>query len=133
MKNNVIYEGFFISGLEGSLDKLVKNQHITTDFRPENPHPELYGEKAFFIVTGYGNDGENEGLSVELYGETKEHLKEQLRELYEKIPVPHITLSVSEEGKPVNTSRLVFSGEKFKGRVLSATFGAFNGQGVIYE
>ena len=129
MNNKIKYEGFFIDErMDGSLDKLIKNQHVTTEFKPLITHSELYGEKVFFIVTGYGNDKENEGLSVKLYGETKE----QLKELYKKIPVPHITLSVSEHGKSVNTSRLVFTGNKFKGRILSATFGASDGQGVIY-
>ena len=33
---------------------------------------------------------------------------DELRELFNAIPIPHITLSVSEEGKPVNTANLEF-------------------------
>lgn len=121
-----IYEGFFFenefSGNQfvGSLDRTIKNQHITTAFKPEVPNADLYGEYADFQIIGYGNDGKNEGFEVKLV--RCDNI--DLVNIYDKIAVPHITVSVSKDGKPVDTAKLKFHG--FYGKTITLKFGAFN-------
>lgn len=119
----IVYEAFFVDHIINSkLSRDIEFKHITTEYKPAKTHEHLYGQKAVFIATGYGNDGVNEGLSVKLVSCDSD----ELRELYEAIPVPHITLSVSEEGKPVNTKDLEFdTAPEFK---ISTTFGGYNGR-----
>lgn len=126
--NNVIYEGFFIDGnLNSKLAKNIDNKHVTTEFRPSVTHEYLYGEKVKLRIDAYGNDGENEGLFVN--GITTDNLDVLL--LFMNVETPHITLSVSENGKPVNTSKIKFS-ETWNGdEYIDATFGAFTGKEVI--
>ena len=102
---NVRYEGFFIQeDLQSKLFRDIEYKHVTSEYKPLKTHEELYGQKATFLIVGYGNDSVNEGFQVKLaYCESDE-----LRELFNAIPIPHITLSVSEEGKPVNTANLEF-------------------------
>lgn len=105
------YEGFYIPGeLPSTLDRDIKEKHITTEYKPEKRHEHLYGLTAMFEVVGYGNDGKNEGYKVALRKIFADEAQEaELREIFEQIPVPHITLSVAEGAKPVNTRYLEFS------------------------
>ena len=58
------------------------------------------GKKAVVEVVGYANGGKNEGVLVKVKAEDP-----QLQELFEKeVKVPHITISVAEDGKPVDTA-----------------------------
>lgn len=124
----VIYEGFFvIDNLDHELQKDIENKHVTTEFRPANSHEHLYGTEATFIVTGYGNDSVNEGYSVKLA-----HCdNDELIELYNNIAIPHITLSVSLEGKPVNTANLEFNEHKYDGTTIRCKFGGFIGKPIF--
>jgi hypothetical protein len=126
--NTVVYEGFFIEcPLKSSLEKDIADKHITTEFRPVKSHPELYGTKATFRIIGYGNDGTNEGYKVSLLSVcAPKEQEEQLRAIYDKVKVPHITLSVSANGKPVNTGKLDFSLPCEK-KVVEAVFDGFFG------
>ena len=129
---SVIYEGFFIRApLESTLSKDIEFKHVTTQFRPPICHQNLYGKTARFVITGYGNDGDNEGVSVSL-ATTEEA---ELVELFNSIAIPHITLSVSEKGKPVNTVKLEFDNNSSEliGSVVEGTFGGFNGKNPIFE
>ena len=122
----MIYEGFFIQdNLESTLEKEVVNKHITTQFRPKQTHEELYGKKATFNIVGYGNDGVNEGFLVQLVSCNDQELKQ----LFDEIPVPHITLSVSNIGKPVNTAKLNF--KSVNGQTITGIFGGFNGNVIL--
>lgn len=122
----MIYEGFFIQdNLESTLEKDIANKHITTQFRPKQTHEKLYGEKATFKVVGYGNDGVNEGFLVQLVSCDDQELKQ----LFNEIPVPHITLSVSNIGKPVNTAKLNF--KPVNGQTITGIFGGFNGNVIL--
>ena len=56
-----------------------------------------------FTVVGYGNDGLNEGLLVDWKDGDAE-----LRELFDQIKVPHITLSRGEYSESLNTRYLEF-------------------------
>lgn len=121
-----VYEGFFIrETLPHKLAKDVEYKHITTAFRPYYVHEELYGTEAKFMITGYGNDGVNEGYLVKLVScESQE-----LIDLFNNISVPHITLSTSIEGKPVDTANIQFT--PYDGGVVTAIFGGFLGKPVL--
>mgnify|MGYP007092188125 CR=1 FL=1 len=121
--NNVIYEGFFVTEkLNSKLKKDIKDKHITTEFRPEITHEHLIGLHAKFEVVGYGINDDNEGYKVRLIScDNKE-----LVDLYRKIDIPHITLSVSETGKPVNTRYLDF--HETDSFVIDTVFNCWKGE-----
>ena len=125
---NVIYEAFFVPGqLNSKLSKDIEFKHITTEFKPAKTHEHLYGQQATFMVTGYGNDEVNEGYRVKLVSCESD----ELRELYEAIPIPHITLSISPEGKAVNTKNLDFKPiDEF---IVFTKFGGFLGKPIYKE
>ncbi len=77
--------------------------HITFVYAPKNVPEELFGQAISVMVTGYGNDGHNEGLQVTLTGNHP-----TINEMIAQIPVPHITLAVSDDGQAVNTRYIPF-------------------------
>ena len=85
------------------LSRPVKTPHVTFVYRPRQVDPALFGQEVTVQVTGYGNDGRNEGLQVKVLSQDP-----VLRRLADQIPVPHITLSVSQEGRAVDTAGLAF-------------------------
>lgn len=115
------YEAFFVKNhMTGTLSKVIEHQHVTITFMPTKPNEHLYGIGATFTVTGYGNDGLNEGYRVRL----KSCENEELVQLYNSVPVPHITLSIGAAGKAVNTANLEF--EDVEPFDIYAVFGGFN-------
>lgn len=123
---SVVYEAFFVQGtLPSKLSKDIEFKHVTTEYKPIISHEHLYGQEAKFIVTGYGNDNVNEGYKVQLVSCESD----ELRELYEAIPVPHITLSISPEGKAVNTKNLTF--KPTNEVVVLTKFGGFLGRPIF--
>lgn len=88
----------------GHLDRVIKYTHVTFEYKPETVDETLFGEELGIKIVGYGKNGENEGVRVELTTENP-----RLREMISEIEIPHITLSVSEKGKPVNTKYLSYS------------------------
>ena len=129
--DNIIYEGFFIiDELHGNLEKDIQFKHITTEFRPKVTHEHLYGTKAGFVISGYANDGNNEGLYISKMTSSDK----ELEDLFDNVEVPHITLSVSTVGKPVNTAKLNFSQlnpEDYY--MVCGKFGGFNGKEVVFD
>ena len=107
------------------LARVVQNPHVTFQYAPEQVDESLFGEKVHIRVVGYGKDGENEGLKVEVSAQER-----RLEELIHRIPVPHITLSISVSGAAVNTRYLnfdpvapveligVFGGWRWDGRLV---------------
>ena len=85
------------------LKKPVERPHITVQRNPEIIPRHLFGTPVIVEITGYGNDGENEGLSCRV-----QSVKPELQELLDKIFIPHITLSTKENAKPLNTRYLEF-------------------------
>ena len=124
----VIYEAFFVQDdLLSTLSKDIEYKHITTEFKPSITHEHLYGQQATFLVTGYGNNRINEGYKVKLISCESNELKE----LYDSIDIPHITLSISEEGKAVNTQMLDFMPtNEIK---ITTKFGGFLGKPIYKE
>ena len=100
------------------LGRVIANPHVTFRYQPETVDRSLFGRKITVIAVGYGCDGENEGLKVQLRIDDP-----ALAKLAERIAVPHITLSVSLDGESVNTRYLDFSPvEAFE---LTAVFGGY--------
>lgn len=89
---------------QARLARLIAHPHVTFAYRPECVDTALFGEEVALTVTGYGNDGVNEGLLVEVH--TKNAV---LRRMADGIAVPHITLSLGEKGEAVDTAKLKFS------------------------
>lgn len=102
-----IYEGIFIDNfydnISPTLERSIDRPHITTAFKPKQFHTEWIGEEVEIICTGYGIDKDNEGFSVNLKARNP-----ALQQIIDAIEKPHITISVSKIGKPVNTKQLTF-------------------------
>ena len=85
------------------LEQQIEIPHITFSYKPDKVDESLFGTAVRVWITGYGNDGRNEGLKVKLECEDP-----VLQKMAEQIKIPHITLAVSKGEKAVNTSRLKF-------------------------
>ena len=107
------------------LDKIIQYPHITFEYKPTEIDEELFGQEIEIVAFAYGNDGQNEGLKVELNSQN-----ECIEKMISNIRIPHITVSVCKTGKPVNTSELEFHPiEPFK---LKGKYGGYckNGSAV---
>ena len=114
MEHPYVYIGCFLSASELyaaidhirsiRLSKTIEFPHVTFVYRPQAVDESLFGEKIKLRIVGYGNDGINEGLKVELAS-----TNETINEMAAQIAVPHITLSVSEDGESVNTRYLQYA------------------------
>lgn len=114
--SKVIYTGAFIDAkeLERQLEKHgvnrqklwreIRDTHATFQFRPKEVDESLFGCPVDIRVIGYGVNAQNEGLLVEISCGN-----EKVQALCDQVEVPHITLSVSEDGKPVNTRYVDFA------------------------
>lgn len=89
---------------DNHLFRVIQNPHITFAYKPSTIDESLFGERVVVKMVAYGNNGINEGVKVELVS-----ANEAVRTAFSQIEIPHITISVSESGKPVNTRYLDFS------------------------
>lgn len=125
-----IYWGLFFEGEEkmpkGTLENEVQHKHVTFGYL--TPMPEhLLGTKSPVVVTGYGNDGRNEALGVELDPDIHDYHSGGVEgNRY------HITLSTSKDGKPVDSGALVFD-DLDRPYVLEGTFGYFDGKEIVCD
>lgn len=128
-----VYTGVFIS--ENELYSVFKpklsvfkgHPHITLSFRGgiESAHEEWLGEKVVVKVVGYGNNGKNEGLKVELKAQNAE-----LQKYLDSFGEHHITLSCSRDSDPKFTANLSF--EKIeKPTEFVGIYGAFTARGFV--
>ena len=109
---------------EGHLFRIIETPHITFVFEPDEVDELLFGEKIKVKVTGYGNDGRNEGFRVEPYSENR-----KLQTMIDNIPVPHITISVAKGARPYRTRFLEFQPiEPFE---LDGIFGGYIEGGTV--
>lgn len=123
---NKVYEAFFLPEscelFIGKLENQIRYQHITTAFKPDILHSELYGWHARFKVIGYANDGKNEGYLVKMISTDNDDLWDQY---YGVIVPPHLTISVANGAYPKDTANLnfecIYDGEEF-----DTVFGAFD-------
>ena len=113
-----IYTGIFLdnddiySHFPSKLSVQVGHPHVTLVYRGgvESAHEEFLGEMVKVRVVGYGNDGKNEGLFVALDNTIP----------YMGADRPHITLSIAEGAKAVNTAFVSMTEKRIgtlKGRV----------------
>jgi len=116
MKNDkYIYIGIFVDYdtlqkfvndniTKDKLSRVIDKPHVTFAFRPKEYNPDLIGKLVMLKVVGYACDGKNQGLQIEMDNTS---IPEILAE-FKKIKNPHITLSTSEDGKPVDTGKMKF-------------------------
>lgn len=121
-----VYWGIFFPGheFETSLEKPVEDKHVTFGFKTPMP-ADLLGKSATVSVTGYGNDGRNEALLVDF--------ESWCWDIF-GLSVPHITLSTSTDGKPVDSANLEFDvWEWDKCYDVEGVFGYFDGEKIVAE
>lgn len=135
-KSNYIYTGVFFDKeyiedtvnryiTKDRLARVIKNPHVTFTYKPEEVNPRLFGTMVVFVVIGYANDGKNQGLQVVIARPNA-----RLAPEYVKIGNPHVTISVSADGKPVDTGKMIFTPieQPFN---IHGYYGAFNGKEVV--
>lgn len=102
---------------EGSADKRpILAPHITLAYKPpqKDVPRELFGKQFVLVADGYGYDGENEAIRAHLEPDTG--AADFDKETFDKIQgmldargiTTHVTLSISENGKAVNSKNLDF-------------------------
>lgn len=121
----IIYTGVFFKEFKKcELSRKIKTPHVTFEYMPKVVDETLFGKQVTFRVVGYACNKENEGYFVEFVDGPKE-----IKEQFEKIAVPHITLSVGQGGRPVNTRYLKF--QPIKPFEVKGIFGGFQGNKKI--
>ena len=116
MKNDkYIYTGIFVDYdtlqkfvndniAKDRLSRVIEKPHVTFAFRPKEYNPDLIGKLVMLKVVGYACDGKNQGLQVMM----EETSNPEILAEFKKIKNPHITLSTSADGKPVDTGKMKF-------------------------
>ena len=110
-KGKVIYQGMFFDDktmekllqMEGSkgLPKKIKDMHVTFAYLPKELLPKaIVGQEYEIEVIGFGCDGKNCGFEVKL--------PNSLTEIYKGAEKVHITTSLNEGSKAVDTGKLDF-------------------------
>lgn len=122
-KEQIIYAGLFVnpdelySQFPPSLSHKIRDPHVTTAYRPgtDKVFLDSLGSDATIRVVGYGNNGQNEGLLVEVMASSPAIQKTLIERTAMDDntgrikPVPmHITLSIAEGAEAVNTRNLDF-------------------------
>ncbi len=136
MNHPFIYVGCFVKfeALQTAINGIRKNPlendiqepHITFAYKPLDVNQSLFGKKVSIKIVGYGNDGQNEGLKVQLHCDEPD-----VQSMIDQIEVPHITIAVSSEGKSVNTKGLQF--ESIDPIEMTGKYGGYAKSGkVIY-
>lgn len=106
------------------LENDIQDPHITFEYKPKEVVQSLFGEKIRITIVGYGNDGLNEGLKVQLRADNPD-----VQKMIDQIEVPHITIAVSNEGKPVNTKDLTF--EDINPKEIEGKYGGYAKWGKV--
>lgn len=81
----------------------IPNPHVTLAYKPEAVDPEWFGKEVDIYITGYAHDGNNEAVKVMMNSRDG-----SLNDLISTVDIPHITLSVSPDSKPVESKHLRF-------------------------
>lgn len=106
------------------LEQIIQNPHMTVEFSPHTVDESLFGEQVKITIVGYGKDTRNEGFKVVAHADNA-----KLQQMIERILVPHITISISCSGKPVDTKLLNF--DPIKPTTLFGIYGAYNQLGQV--
>ena len=140
----VIYQAIFIKKkdvkklIEGQGEKLskeVEDIHCTFKFLPSEKEikkfSELLGKELTLKVVGYCSDGKNSGYEIELSPEqesayTNSHNEDNEKgiQIVKRTP-PHITVSLEEGAKAVDSGMLPFSKEGFEPFIIHGRAGFF--------
>ena len=112
LERRVLYAGLFVNPEElygtipPTLERSIEHPHVTTSYKPGvgQFHLEQLGSGARVIAIGYGNNGKNEGLLVKVEADDP-----VIQEACDALETPHITLSVSRDGRPKDTAFLKFT------------------------
>lgn len=109
-----LYEGFFFELDEDELmyspwskpklENRIDTPHITVYYKPSELHEHYYGKRGLFELYEYGCDDKNEGYKVR-------YIKSDSIDvpwLFNLVDIPHVTISVSDDGKPKDTKNLDF-------------------------
>ena len=121
-------------GVEG-LSVLVQNSHITLLYKPETKEAKslLFGTIMSIRITGYANDGENEGFSVEIIsGEDMSDEQKRILGIIPKKKILHLTYALSPDAKAKNTENLHFVSIDENERItIRGVYGAFTSEGYV--
>ena len=85
------------------LEKEITNLHVTFKYKPDYIDTRLLGTEIDFDIIGYGNNGKNEAVLLKAC-----QISDNLKELYNEITIPHITLSRSLDSRSVYSKDLEF-------------------------
>lgn len=143
-KGQIIYSGLFINPDEvysffpPNLAHKIRDPHVTVAYRPgvEKVFLDSLSSEAIIRVVGYGNNGENEGLLVEVSAEDpviQKTLSDRVapdRDGKLKTVPMHITLSIADGAEAVNTKYLDFTPIKDPIN-LTGTYKLFGNDGTL--
>ena len=140
----VVYQAIFINPediaklIEKQGEKLpreIKDMHCTFKFQPSEEEikkfSKLLGKALSLKIVGYCSDGKNSGYEVELTPEQNEaYTNFHSVDTESPIPTvakttPHITVSMEEGAKAVDTGMLPFSKEGFEPFIVHGKAGFF--------
>ena len=114
-----------ISGVrQNPLKNDIQDPHITFVYMPKKVDRSLFGKQIGISIVGYGNNGINEGLLVHLQSDDP-----KVQAMIEEIEVPHITISVGDDGKPINTKFLRF--ESIEPIEMTGKYGGYTKRGKV--
>ena len=113
------YEGIFfeadmvdlIHSLETEKLARVNDEiHCTFKYHPTTDEifNDIVGRTFEVYLIGYGNDGQNSGFEILFPDELKDYYINYDEQNSNQLKVPHITASLSEGAKAVNTKNLTF-------------------------
>lgn len=130
-QDTVHYEGIFVSqeavnaaldayGISDRLDREIAMPHVTCAYKPTDPRYDLVGKPVELQIVGYGNDGKNEGFLVDVSDKDAD-----IHEMSLYNDQPHITISVAQGARPVDTVRLDF--EPIEPIILRGVYGYMDG------
>ena len=90
------------------LDKLPNNFHCTFCYKPDSLKlfNEVAGKTIDIALIGYACDGKNSGYKVDFSTSLKKYFKNFDKQ--GNVKIPHLTTSLSKDGKAVDTANLNF-------------------------
>ena len=93
------------------LARVNDEMHLTLKYKPEQNEifNELINKEFELLLIAYGNDGINAGFEVELPESLKPYYINYDEDESTKLKVPHITSSLANEAKAMNTKNLTFN------------------------
>lgn len=109
---------------EDPLENDIQYPHVTFEYRPKEVSRSLFGENVKITIIGYGNDGSNEGLLVQLNA-----CDPVIQHMIGQIEVPHITIAISRDGKSVNTGKLQF--KEIDPIIMEGQYGGYTRWGEV--